>query len=78
MPNGDCPVGAALTERVAGMARTVERLETCVHEHDEKIERNTRSIDKLIWQVSLFAAVGAAILAPLVRWLMDTLLPGGG
>lgn len=78
MPNGDCPVGAALTERVAGMARAVERLETCVHEHDTRIERNTRSIDKLIWQVSLGAAIGAAVLAPVVKWALDMLLPAGG
>ena len=78
MPNGNCPVGAALTERVAGMARELEKLEACAQMQDEKIDRNTRSIDKLIWQVSLGAAVGAAILAPLVRWLMDMIIPGGG
>jgi len=60
------------------MARDLEKLEAYAQMQDEQIDRNTRSIDKLIWQVSLGAAVGAAILAPLVRWLMDMIIPGGG
>lgn len=75
MANGDCPVGAALQERVAGMARDVGKLEECALRHEAQIEHNTRSIDKLVWQVSLGAAIGAAVLAPIVRWIMDVLLP---
>lgn len=78
MPNGDCARGAENAANIAAQGREIGEMKQALKEHDRLIERNTRCIDKLIWQVSLGAAVGAAILAPLVRWLMDTLLPGGG
>ena len=78
MPNGDCARGAENAANIRAHGREIDEMKQALKEHDTRIERNTRSIDKLIWQVSLGAAVGAAILAPLVRWLMDTLLPGGG
>jgi len=53
-------------------------MKQALKEHDQRIERNSRSIDKLVWQVSLGAAVGAAVLAPVVKWALDMLLPAGG
>lgn len=50
-------------------------MKQALKEHDRLIERNTRCIDKLVWQVSLGAAVGAAVLAPVVSKALALLFP---
>jgi hypothetical protein len=50
-------------------------MKQALKEHDQRIERNTRSIDKLVWQVSLGAAVGAAVLAPVVSKALALFFP---
>jgi hypothetical protein len=50
-------------------------MKQALKEHDQRIERNSRCIDKLIWQVSLGAAVGAAVLAPVVSKALALLFP---
>jgi len=50
-------------------------MKQALKEHDRLIERNTRCIDKLIWQVSLGAAIGAAVLAPVVSKALALFFP---
>jgi len=50
-------------------------MKQALKEHDQRIERNSRSIDKLVWQVSLGAAVGAAVLAPVVSKALALFFP---
>ena len=78
MPNGDCARGAENAANIRAHGREIDEMKQTLKEHDRLIERNTRSIDKLIWQVSLGAAIGAAVLAPVVKWALDMLLPAGG
>ena len=78
MPNGDCARGAENAANIRAHGREIDEMKQALKEHDQRIERNSRCIDKLIWQVSLGAAVGAAVLAPVVRWALDMLLPAGG
>jgi hypothetical protein len=75
MPNGDCPVGAANKADIANHGREIGEMKQALKEHDRLIERNTRCIDKLVWQVSLGAAVGAAVLAPVVSKALALLFP---
>lgn len=78
MANGDCPIGAKHSAEITSIGREIGEMKATLREHERGIERNTRSIDKLVWQVSLGAAVGAAVLAPVVKWALDMLLPAGG
>ena len=78
MPNGDCARGAENAANIAAHGREIGEMKQALKEHDRLIERNTRCIDKLVWQVSLGAAIGAAVLAPVVKWALDMLLPAGG
>ena len=75
MPNGDCARGAENATNIAAQGREIGEMKTTLKEHDTRIERNTRSIDKLVWQVSLGAAVGAAVLAPIVSKALALLFP---
>lgn len=75
MPNGDCAVGAANKADIAAHGREIGEMKQALKEHDRLIERNTRCIDKLVWQVSLGAAVGAAVLAPVVSKALALLFP---
>lgn len=78
MPNGDCARGAENAANIRAHGREIDEMKQALKEHDQRIERNSRCIDKLVWQVSLGAAVGAAVLAPVVKWALDMLLPAGG
>lgn len=75
MPNGDCARGAENAANIAAHGREIGEMKSTLREHDQRIERNTRCIDKLIWQVSLGAAVGAAVLAPVVSKALALLFP---
>lgn len=75
MPNGDCARGAENAANIAAHGREIGEMKQALKEHDRLIERNTRSIDKLIWQVSLGAAIGAAVLAPVVSKALALLFP---
>lgn len=75
MPNGDCARGAENAANIAAQGREIGEMKQALKEHDQRIERNTRSIDKLIWQVSLGAAVGAAVLAPVVSKALALFFP---
>ena len=75
MPNGDCARGAENAANIRGHGREIDEMKQTLKEHDRLIERNTRSIDKLVWQVSLGAAVGAAVLAPVVSKALALLFP---
>lgn len=75
MPNGDCAVGAANKADIANHGREIGEMKGTLKEHDQRIERNSRCIDKLIWQVSLGAAIGAAVLAPVVSKALALLFP---
>ena len=78
MANGDCPIGAKHSAEITSIGREIGEMKSTLKEHDTRIERNSRCIDKLIWQVSLGAAIGAAVLAPVVSKAFDMLLPAGG
>ena len=75
MPNGDCARGAENSTNIAAQGREIGEMKQTLKEHDQRIERNSRCIDKLIWQVSLGAAVGAAVLAPVVSKALALLFP---
>ena len=75
MPNGDCARGAENAANIRAHGREIDEMKQALKEHDQRIERNTRCIDKLIWQVSLGAAVGAAVLAPIVSKALALLFP---
>ena len=75
MPNGDCARGAENAANIAAHGREIDEMKQTLKEHDRLIERNTRSIDKLVWQVSLGAAVGAAVLAPVVSKALALFFP---
>ena len=75
MPNGDCARGAENAANIKAHEREIGEMKTTLKEHDQRIEHNTRCIDKLIWQVSLGAAVGAAVLAPIVSKALALLFP---
>lgn len=75
MPNGDCARGAENAANIAAHGREIGEMKGTLKEHDQRIERNTRCIDKLIWQVSLGAAVGAAVLAPVVSKALALFFP---
>ena len=75
MPNGDCARGAENATNIAAQGREIGEMKQTLKEHDRLIERNSRCIDKLIWQVSLGAAIGAAVLAPVVSKALALLFP---
>lgn len=75
MANGDCPVGATNAANIAAQGREIGEMKQTLKEHDTRIERNSRCIDKLVWQVSLGAAIGAAVLAPVVSKALALLFP---
>ena len=75
MPNGDCARGAENAANIRAHGREIDEMKQALKEHDQRIERNSRSIDKLVWQVSLGAAVGAAVLAPVVSKALALLFP---
>ena len=75
MPNGDCARGAENAANIRAHGREIDEMKQALKEHDRLIERNTRCIDKLVWQVSLGAAVGAAVLAPVVSKALALLFP---
>jgi hypothetical protein len=75
MPNGDCARGAENAANIKAHEREIGEMKQALKEHDQRIEHNTRCIDKLIWQVSLGAAVGAAVLAPIVSKALALLFP---
>ena len=75
MPNGDCARGAENAANIRAHGREIGEMKQTLKEHDRLIERNTRSIDKLVWQVSLGAAVGAAVLAPVVSKALALFFP---
>ena len=75
MPNGDCARGAENATNIAAHGREIGEMKQTLKEHDQRIERNSRCIDKLIWQVSLGAAVGAAVLAPVVSKALALFFP---
>lgn len=75
MPNGDCARGAENAANIRAHGREIDEMKQTLKEHDRLIERNTRSIDKLVWQVSLGAAVGAAVLAPVVSKALALFFP---
>ena len=75
MPNGDCARGAENAANIRAHGREIDEMKQALKEHDQRIERNSRCIDKLIWQVSLGAAVGAAVLAPVVSKALALLFP---
>ena len=75
MANGDCPIGAKHSAEITSIGREIGEMKATLREHERGIERNTRSIDKLVWQVSLGAAVGAAVLAPIVSKALALLFP---
>jgi len=75
MPNGDCARGAENAANIAAHGREIGEMKQALKEHDRLIERNTRCIDKLVWQVSLGAAIGAAVLAPVVNKALALLFP---
>ena len=75
MPNGDCARGAENAANIRAHGREIDEMKQTLKEHDRLIERNSRCIDKLIWQVSLGAAVGAAVLAPVVSKALALFFP---
>ena len=75
MPNGDCARGAENAANIRAHGREIDEMKQALKEHDQRIERNSRCIDKLIWQVSLGAAVGAAVLAPVVNKALALFFP---
>ena len=75
MPNGDCARGAENAANIRAHGREIDEMKQALKEHDRLIERNSRCIDKLVWQVSLGAAVGAAVLAPVVSKALALLFP---
>jgi len=75
MPNGDCARGAENAANIRAHGREIDEMKQALKEHDQRIERNSRSIDKLVWQVSLGAAVGAAVLAPVVSKALALFFP---
>ena len=75
MPNGDCARGAENATNIAAQGREIGEMKQALKEHDRLIERNTRCIDKLVWQVSLGAAIGAAVLAPVVSKALALFFP---
>ena len=75
MPNGDCARGAENAANIRGHGREIDEMKQTLKEHDRLIERNSRCIDKLVWQVSLGAAVGAAVLAPVVSKALALFFP---
>ena len=75
MPNGDCARGAENAANIRAHGREIDEMKQALKEHDQRIERNSRCIDKLVWQVSLGAAVGAAVLAPVVSKALALFFP---
>lgn len=75
MPNGDCARGAENAANIAAQGREIGEMKGTLKEHDQRIERNSRCIDKLVWQVSLGAAIGAAVLAPVVSKALALFFP---
>ena len=77
MPNGDCPVGVRLTEKIARLEADMGDVK-CVQSEQGKEQQALRLEQvKLAWSVGLILVVGSKVLNWLTEYVPQ-LLTGGG
>ena len=76
MPNGDCPVGVRLTEKIARLEADMGDVK-CVQKEQCKEQETIRLEQaKLAWSVGLILVVGSTLLNKLIEYL-PKLVRGG-
>ena len=76
MPNGDCPVGVRLTEKVTRLEADMDDVKGVQKEQGKEQETIRLEQAKLAWSVGLILVVGSTALNKLIEYIPKIL--GGG
>lgn len=76
MPNGDCPVGVRLTEKVSRLEVDMDDVKCAQKEQGKEQETIRLEQAKLAWSVGLILVVGSTALNKLIEYIPKIL--GGG
>ena len=77
MPNGDCPVGVRLTEKVTRLEVDMDDVKSVQSEQGKEQQALRLEQVKLAWSVGLILVVGSKVLNWLTEYVPQ-LLTGGG